>query len=248
MKNYSFSFLAIAALIGVFLGVGTASAADVVPTSKCVTATTEATHNAAVTQMNKDIAPYAIDAKVANVIEQYKQNIETAWQAMQQPYCGYGSYGTASAIHSLSKSIGRARSTFLTNIKNPSAANVALMQPTTVQVPSTAEEKVEVATASKETVKTTKTVKKASTTSVSTGTAIQKGLHRGMRSEAVTALQEKLAKQYGLATSDYVTGFFGAKTQQLVIKFQLEKGLISSSSSSAAGMIGPRTIKALSAI
>jgi len=249
MKKVSCSLLFISSLLGVFFGVGIVSAADApaaAPISKCVTASTEATHAAAVAQMNKDIAPYASDAKAANVVEQYKQNIETAWEAMQQPYCGYGAYGIASAVHSLSKSISRARATFLTNIKNPSAANVTLMQTTTVETPSVTDEATTVKSA-KALTTTAKTVKKA-TTSTSTGTTIRKGLHRGMKSAAVTALQQKLAAYYHLPIDGHVTGYYGSITQGLVLKFQLEKHVISSASDPGSGLVGPKTSAALNSI
>jgi hypothetical protein len=239
MKKYAFLYSAVLLLVGMPVAMRSVSAEEV-PASKCVTAATQATNAAAIAQMEKDIAPHAKEEKAAKVIEQYRQNIQTAWEAMEQPYCGYGAYGTASAIKSLSKSINRARSTFLKNIKNPSTASVSLMVPAQVQMPQAPN------TGTGKGIEKTTVVKEAT---VSTGAVvIQKGLHRGMKSSAVKALQEKLASYYHLSSEEYVTGYFGPKTQQLVIKFQIEKKLISGSTSSAAGLVGPKTAAALNGI
>jgi peptidoglycan hydrolase-like protein with peptidoglycan-binding domain len=66
-----------------------------------------------------------------------------------------------------------------------------------------------------------------------------------MRGKGVEAMQRRLAKHYGLDESSLATGYFGPQTRQMVIKFQLEKGLIDSETDEVAGLVGPRTAKAL---
>lgn len=223
-------------------GAGTALAADV--STKCVTATTEAMHAKASAQMEKDIAPYAnATGATAAVVKQYKNELEAGWAAMLEPYCGYA--GIASAIHSYDKTVTRTRAAFLLDIKHP---DVAVIKSTTaIPVDATTTSSVSSVKAAASTPTVSGTVKKKAVVST-TSSASFSGLHQGMRSASVTALQKKLAAYLGLSTDDYVTGYFGAKTQANIIAFQLKKGIISSKNSSAAGLIGPKTTAALGAL
>lgn len=223
--------------LGLFLAAFVVRAEDA-PVSKCVTTATQATRDKALAQMEKDIAPYAKEEKASAVIAEYKQNLQIAWEAMEHPYCGYGAYGNASAIKSFSKSITRAREAFLSKIKDPGKAVV--MKQEVVQV-SLAEDSLK-------STSTTQT-KKVKTLAKSDGSeSVRSGLRKGMRSEAVKILQKKLAKHFGVAESDLVTGYFGPMTQKYVIKYQLEKKLISGTSSTAAGLVGPKTCASLNAL
>lgn len=251
MKRLHLLFSLVTIFSGLLFGAVFVHAEDV-PTSKCVTATTQATRDKALVQMEKDIAPYLKDKKAESVVAEYKQNLQTAWEAMEQPYCGYGAYGTASAIKSFTKSITRARASFLEKIKDPAKAKVSLMKQEAVQL-SLSDESLKKETsasssAAKRPVSKTLSATIAKEPISNNSDAVHSGLHRGMRSDDVKKLQRKLAKHFDIAESDLVTGYFGSRTQSLVVKFQLEKKLISGSSSNAAGVIGPKTIRALNAL
>lgn len=226
--------------VGLFLSIGVVHAEDVPTTSKCVTTATQTTRDKALAQMEKDIALYVKDEKAEPVIAEYKQSLQTAWAAMEDSYCGYGAYGNASAIKSFTKSITRARSTFLEKIKHPETATVSLMKQEVVQV-----------SLADDSIKSTSTplTKKVKILGKSNGSEIvRSGLRKGMRSEAVKILQKRLAKHFGVAESDLVTGYFGPMTQKYVIMYQLEKKLISGSSSTAAGLVGPKTSSSLNSV
>lgn len=85
------------------------------PTSRCLTPAMKALDKGAVNQMNKDIEKVGAghDAAVAT----YKMKLDTIWSAMEQPYCGYGSRGIAAVKKSFLKSIDRARTEFLAEVK-----------------------------------------------------------------------------------------------------------------------------------
>ncbi len=203
------------------------------PVTKCVTASTEAMHAAATAQMQKDIAAHQADAKAADAISAYRKDLETAWEAMEAPYCGYGSSGPASAIHSYQKSVARIRAAFLAELKG----GPKMIAPT-VAVPAVS------LGASASSSKTTKTLKKTKIASTASS-LVHSGLRRGMRSSAVTVLQTALAKHFGSGSGVVITGYFGSITQKFVTTYQLEKGIIPSKSSPAAGLVGPRTAAAL---
>jgi hypothetical protein len=219
----------------------TTFAADV--STKCDTPTTEAMKAKATAQMEKDVAPYKnATGVIVEIVKQYQDELAAGWAAMMEPYCGYG--GTASAVHSYDKTITRVRAAFLTNIKNPASAKIIKTTAIAVDIAPTTG---------------TSAVKAAANLSASSGAVKKKvvtaapsvsfsGLHRGMRSSAVMALQKKLAAYLGLSTSENVTGYFGSKTEANIIAFQLKKGIISLKTSPGAGLVGPKTTKALGAL
>ena len=135
------------------------------------------------------------------------------------------------------------RATFLTNIKHPNSALITKTTAVPIDVTPVA-----TVSAVKTAVSTSsvKTIKKK--TIVTTSQVSFSGLHQGMHSSAVTALQKKLAAYLGLSSSGNVTGYFGAKTEANLIAFQLKKGIIASRTSPGAGLIGPKTNKALGAV
>lgn len=105
-------------------------AAIAVPATKCVTAATQATHAGAIALMEKDIAKYSKLVSAATAIETYRQTMTIAWNAMKEPYCGFGVYGIKSAIKSYGKSIARARATFLAQVKGkPVTATIQVTMP-----------------------------------------------------------------------------------------------------------------------
>ena len=224
--------------LGSFLGISlfsiNAAFAETPPTTKCVTAATTATHASYSARMEKDIAPYAQTSGAAAAIQKYRDSMTVAWNAMNEPYCGYGDYGTASAIKSYGKSVVRAQAAFATAVKGLSKGKVvvqAIVETTVKTTSATHAAPVVVAPP------------KVSSASISSGLTI------GMRSSAVTVLQNKLAAYFHLAAdASTVTGYFGPKTEGLVEKFQIEKKIISSAQSYGAGCVGPKTAAALSSL
>ncbi len=70
-------------------------------------------------------------------------------------------------------------------------------------------------------------------------------LSRGMRGDAVTALQTFLAG-HGYLAPESATGFYGPLTEDAVRGFQAEQGVISAGSASGGwGIVGPRTSTAI---
>jgi len=222
------------------LGFSSALAAET-PTAlptKCVTATTKKLYAADIARFEKDTAPYVGKEAYAKAIQAYRSEIDIAWEAMQQPYCGYGTPGLASSIKSFTKTIERARSAFLLHGKtsqgsSASAAPVAVTAPVPATVPVSAPTSAPA----------TELVVRPSVERVS------RGLVQGMRSPAVLALQKRLLTYFGLpVNANSATGFFGPKTRELLVRFQLQKGFISSRAAAGAGVVGPRTTTALNTL
>jgi len=70
-------------------------------------------------------------------------------------------------------------------------------------------------------------------------------LSRGMRGDAVTALQTFFVG-YGYLAAGSATGFYGPLTEAAVRGFQAEEGVISAGSASGGwGIVGPRTSAAI---
>ncbi len=191
-------------------------AATAEPATKCVTAATQATHAGAIALMEKDIAGYSKSASAAAAIDTYRQTMIIAWDAMKEPYCGFGAYGIKSAVKSYGKNIARARATFLAQAKGKPVA--AAIQVTVPVVKTPIEPTL-------------------------------RDLHRGMETDAVLNLQKTLNRYLGSkADESILTGFFGAKTEKILIQFQIDKGLIDDADSAGAGTVGPKTAVALSKI
>lgn len=211
--------------------VSAAQAVEAVPKTKCVTTATKKLHADALARMEKDIAPYANSASIAPVIERYREVLAMAWEAMEEPYCGYGAYGSASAAKSYSKTAQGARSAFLTEVKKaqPKASKTVTTPPKTV--PATPE------------VKAPPVPPQAAQ-----NPRLRSGLFQGMRSTDVAELQKKLNAHFGTAAELPVTGFFGPMTRAQVLKFQLQKGIIKTNRSAGAGQVGPKTADALNAL
>ena len=205
-----------------------ATFAETVPVSKCVTSATKATHAGALARMEKDVAPYTQTAKATSAIQKYRDGMVVAWNALNEPYCGYGAYGISSAVKSYSKSITRTRTSFLDEVKNLSKSPVATPTPVAPTPLKTSQPVV--------------------APTINTG-SIPSGLSRGMRSTAVGLLQKKLAAYFKITPdASTVTGFFGAKTETLVEKFQLAQKIITSTQSPGAGLVGPKTALKLNSL
>lgn len=226
--------------------------------SKCVTADTKALNANTIAKMEKDIAPYKTNLKATAAIAAYRESLAVSWEAMEQPYCGYGSPGASSARKSYVKTAERARNAFLTQVKALSKSTAAT---TTLAVPVTTTQPVmkavsptstPVATAPKVTATTTTSVKPAPAPvkvakPVAVRVTIPQGLQRGMRAASIADLQRLLFTHFDQDASS-ITTYFGPKTQDLLIRFQLEKNIISARTSPGAGQVGPRTAAALNSL
>lgn len=62
--------------------------------------------------------------------------------------------------------------------------------------------------------------------------------------EQVVQLQEELIER-GYLASGLSTGYFGPKTSEAVLRFQLENGIVQSASDAGAGRVGPKTLEVL---
>ncbi len=91
------------------------------PASRCVTTATKAARA-------DDLKNYEADGKKISGIEEpehpladdykkYKLVLDLAWEAMEEPYCGFGAFGTSAAIKSYNKTADRARANFLDAVK-----------------------------------------------------------------------------------------------------------------------------------
>ncbi len=176
--------------------------------------------------MVKDISTYAGNPKAEKAIAAYREAMTTAWDAMLEPYCGFGKYGTASAVKSYGKSVDRARLAFLESVKQLTKFKVAV----TVSDEPDAQKIVPPIASLKSAIK------------------VKAGLRRGMKDDAVLHLQQVLAAHFKLSEEGLATGFFGPKTEGLVRRFQLEKKIIADADSPGAGLVGPKTTAALNSL
>lgn len=85
------------------------------PTSKCLTKEMKKLQAATVAQMEKDID--AAGDGHASSTEMYREKIGIVWEAMHEPYCGYGSMGLTAVKKSYKKSVERIRQAFLLEAK-----------------------------------------------------------------------------------------------------------------------------------
>lgn len=215
------------------------------PTSRCTGADFKKMYADALASAQKDFDGARKgtegNASLTAAFETYKKDLELGWQAMEEPYCGFGAFGSTAAKKSFQKTLTRARTNFLAEVKKaplPVSVNVTSV-PTPVAVVSNPTPVVPKtpALAKSEPVKSTPVVAKAS---ASSHFVLSQNLKRGMRNAEVLRLQNWLVAN-GYLEADYATGYFGEMTEAAVIKFQQERGLITSKTSNGAGLIGPRT-------
>lgn len=90
------------------------------PTSRCDTPAMRKLHAQNVGIMEDDIEHFGDEAG-DKAVESYKDKLDIIWDAMAEPYCGYGSRGVSAAKKSYNKSIGRARAEFLAQAKKVEA-------------------------------------------------------------------------------------------------------------------------------
>lgn len=219
-------------MVGAMLVPFGASAADAAPASKCVTTATKASRNAAIARMEADIKPHLERPEAGPAIAAYREALATAWDAMEEPYCGFGKYGAASAVKSFGKSVVRAQGAFATASAawkkgaaktTATTANAAAIKPT-VPAPSPA-------------------APMATVVSVPNG-KIAAGLALGMRSDNVLLLQKRLHAA-GVLDAEYLTGYFGQKTKEAILSYQVAKKIVAMKTSPGAGLVGPKTLASL---
>ncbi len=81
-------------------------------TSRCNTPEMRKLHASNVKLMNDDITKFGVKAG-EQAVKDYQWKMDIIWDAMTEPYCGYGSRGVSAAKKSYQKSIARARSSFM---------------------------------------------------------------------------------------------------------------------------------------
>lgn len=104
-------------------GVSTAALAN--PVSRCVTAASKKTRQSDVKTLVEDGKKFEGIEEEAHPLfkayKKYKTDLEFAWGAMEEPYCGFGSNGYSAAFKSYQKTIVRARAAFLDAVKKHKA-------------------------------------------------------------------------------------------------------------------------------
>lgn len=94
------------------------------PTSRCNTAANQKVHDANLVQAKKDIALFNpdTDPRVEELASTYMDKLSLAWDAMEEPYCGFGAFGNSAAKKSYDKTVARARNEFLTDARKTQVA------------------------------------------------------------------------------------------------------------------------------
>ena len=85
------------------------------PVTRCNTPAMQALQKKNVNQMLEDIK--STHTENTNAAKNYQYKLDVIWDAMLQPYCGYGGYGMTAVTKSYNKSITRARSAFMAESK-----------------------------------------------------------------------------------------------------------------------------------
>ena len=212
---------------------------DATKISRCVTKDTKNLHAGTLARYTKDITPFLTNQKTESARQAYTDSVTLAWEAMEQPYCGFGSPGASSARRSYIKTIQRARTAFLRRV---SSSTTIALDTTSTTTPIIAERKTVLSSDSIDAPKDLpKPVRKQD---VAVYVRIPPGLRRGMTSTHVRDLQHLLLSYFHLSPDDATT-YFGPRSQDLLIRFQLEKNLIAHRAAPGAGQVGPRTATAL---
>jgi len=189
----------------------------------------------------RDTAQYTKVGAAQKAIAKYRMDLNEAWTAMELPYCGYGAYGTASAIKSYWKTVERGRAAFFSAARSFHTSKRSF-HPKKIIVTAA------MISASERTPARHVARTHIRVSSIS-NIVIHKGLHRGIRSSAVRNLQLLLTSYFGIPPDgNHVTGYFGPVTEGLVLRFQLKRGVIPTATSPGAGMVGPLTSAALNKI
>ncbi len=86
------------------------------PASRCDTPSMRKLHAQNIGIMKQDIESLG-DKAGEGAVKDYQWKLDVIWDAMTEPYCGYGSRGVSAAKKSYNKSIDRARGEFLASAK-----------------------------------------------------------------------------------------------------------------------------------
>ncbi len=91
------------------------------PTSRCLTAAAKAAHQKDVRTLEEEGKKLpGIEAQehpLADEYKKYQTDLGFAWGAMEEPYCGFGAFGSSAALKSYQKTVSRARAAFLDAVK-----------------------------------------------------------------------------------------------------------------------------------
>ncbi len=92
--------------------------------SRCVTKEMIALHVKNEERAKKEAESFEVDedSDLEDNYQLYLMKLDIAWDAMQQPYCGFGAFGMSAARKSYDKTIERARTEFLTAAKRSQSA------------------------------------------------------------------------------------------------------------------------------
>lgn len=90
--------------------------------SKCNTPAIRKLHVQSLERAKKDAEQYNVhesdaSAKLQEAYKTYAEGLEMVWEAMEEPYCGYGSHGVTAVRRSYEKSVNRLRTNFIKEAK-----------------------------------------------------------------------------------------------------------------------------------
>ena len=87
--------------------------------TRCVTAATKALRAKDVKQAMKDEEAFSVkgDEELEKIYKKYLDGLDLSWDAMLEPYCGFGSHGVVAAQKSYVKTVTRVRANFLAQVK-----------------------------------------------------------------------------------------------------------------------------------
>lgn len=91
------------------------------PTSRCTTASMKALHASKLALAKKDGESVTLTGGVDTAFRTYLNGLDTLWNAMEEPYCGYGAFGLTAARSSYEKTADRLRAAFLKEAKKMNA-------------------------------------------------------------------------------------------------------------------------------
>lgn len=107
-------------------------------TSRCNTLSMRQLHAQNLERAKQDGKPFELTfgsvsttkplSKIEEAYKQYLTGLDLAWGAMEEPYCGFGAFGTTAARKSYTKSIDRIRGRFLETAKQTKVATSAKME------------------------------------------------------------------------------------------------------------------------
>lgn len=214
--------------------------------SRCTTAAFQKMHADAEAQAQKELAKLkgagTSEQALTSAFKTYEQDLEMAWSAMQEPYCGFGAFGATAAKKSYQKTLTRAHTNFLARVKSGVVTSTPVASIVT---------NVILAADASTTAPAVPVVAPASIPSsvalpppAKAAIRISHSLERGERSEEVQRLQNLLVKK-GLLDQEFATGYFGDHTESAIVSFQQSHHIISKRTSFGAGIVGPKTRKAL---